>query len=433
MSQNSDSFQADSPDLSDYPNIREVVTRVEAAENLTHSFELYDDSEDGVIPTVVVHYPQERGTRSVEYDEEDAGKLLAVEFETARFLPHTGGVVFRGQQTVEVQVRVRRATGLAYVPGARIDSPSGTSSSRMVQYKIRVGNHRGCFLEISRPTSAFGAINAGGLLRRGYTLKVVLPKRRLPSSSRDLEDLVREVGLAFFFELDLRYGISVDFIGAPGDSYDGWQDSHPEKPSYPKVSYPMQALSLYQYARGAIGLPLLAFLGYYQVLEFFFPVFSQRLAVQRVRQVIKHPRFALSSDQAVLDLVLSARAGGGGNASERQQLLGAVEFSVRPDQVLEYLQSSEEVEAYFTAKKQPLPGMSPLRIADAENLLKQVADRIYDIRCRIVHTKADGGDGAVELLLPDSAAVRQLGPDVELARLLAQYALVAGAEPLELK
>jgi hypothetical protein len=61
------------------------------------------------------------------------------------------------------------------------------------------------------------------------------------------------------------------------------------------------------------------------------------------------------------------------------------------------------------------------------DLRNDVAERIYDIRCRIVHTKHSAKDGSLELLLPNSPEAQQLGFDIDLLRFLAQKVLIASS------
>ena len=67
----------------------------------------------------------------------------------------------------------------------------------------------------------------------------------------------------------------------------------------------------------------------------------------------------------------------------------------------------------------------PLANPNAD-LRADVADRIYDIRCKIVHTKNDSGIGDVELLLPFSREAEQLSHDIELVQYVAQETLHRG-------
>ena len=48
---------------------------------------------------------------------------------------------------------------------------------------------------------------------------------------------------------------------------------------YPKTEFNDSASSLYWYGPGASGMPLLQFLAFYQVLEFYFPIYSKAEAL----------------------------------------------------------------------------------------------------------------------------------------------------------
>lgn len=57
----------------------------------------------------------------------------------------------------------------------------------------------------------------------------------------------------------------------------------------------------------------------------------------------------------------------------------------------------------FFAKKDRIQQVPAISMANSD-LLGQVTDRLYRLRCRIVHTKAEGGPGEIEeVLLPYSA------------------------------
>lgn len=418
--------------LTGFPSIQAVLARVEASE-LTADFSLEEMLDSA---WVTVYYPCERDLRPITYTEETAAELLKVEFESVRFLSLTEAMYISGGTTVEAVIRIRPPNALSRLPGVKSKSGSDTLTRYPPRpysdYSLRVGNRKGYFLEMSAASPVFAAVTGQRVDRLGPTLKATFPRKAMPRPSSEIEEKFRQFAMTFFFELDAKYGIAVEFMPPSSRSRRRTAlDPSTDKPRYPSLTYPHQALSLYQYARWASGLPLLAFLGYYQVLEFFFPIFSQRQAVERVRQAIRHPAFSAASDRSILDVVRSAQSSTSGYSTERQFLASTIEYCTTSGSIMDFV-GSGEVRTYFTSKKQPLVGMPALRLDDPDGLLTQVAERVYDIRCRIVHTKADGGDGAVDLLLPNSAEVRQLGPDVELVRLLAQRALVAGAEPLDL-
>lgn len=67
---------------------------------------------------------------------------------------------------------------------------------------------------------------------------------------------------------------------------------------------------------------------------------------------------------------------------------------------------------------------------DDEDLLEATTERIYEIRCRIVHTK--DSDGERGQLLPFSSEADRMVHDIELSEMLARSALVAGSRSLQL-
>jgi hypothetical protein len=69
---------------------------------------------------------------------------------------------------------------------------------------------------------------------------------------------------------------------------------------------------------------------------------------------------------------------------------------------------------------------------DRGALLSEVAVRIYDIRCRIVHSKSSSERDIGPGLLPGTHHDDLLRDELPLMEYLAQAALVSAAEPLVL-
>jgi hypothetical protein len=98
----------------------------------------------------------------------------------------------------------------------------------------------------------------------------------------------------------------------------------------------------------------------------------------------------------------------------------------------EYLTSSEHRVQYFQEKKNRIaPATTPIRLEmEDDDLIDATAERIYEIRCRIVHTK--DSDGERGQLLPFSPEAEQMDHDIDLLETLAHSALVAGSRELQL-
>jgi hypothetical protein len=180
-------------------------------------------------------------------------------------------------------------------------------------------------------------------------------------------------------------------------------------------------------------MPLLQFLAYYQTLEFYFPTYSQAEARQKIRNYLKHPSFRPDRDADLSRILLAARTSGHCYGDERTQLRATVNECVEPGALRAFLTETEERIQFFSTKAEGLTEVRiPIRNPDAD-LRNEVANRIYDILCKIVHTKSTGREANVELLLPFSKEAELLYVDIELVQFVAREVLVFGQrrpEPL---
>jgi hypothetical protein len=121
-----------------------------------------------------------------------------------------------------------------------------------------------------------------------------------------------------------------------------------------------------------------------------------------------------------------------GYGDERSQLRATLNECLEPGALRAFLTDSEERAKYFSSKTDSLTDQKiQIRNPDAD-LRNDVADRIYDIRCKIVHTKSGGPRGEVELLLPFSKEAELLYADIELIQFVAREVLVSASTPLRL-
>jgi hypothetical protein len=123
-------------------------------------------------------------------------------------------------------------------------------------------------------------------------------------------------------------------------------------------------------------------------------------------------------------------SGSRGGLDERSQLRAVVKACGDPDLIRDLLSMNQQRGEYFVRKKGG-PARQVLRpeMSD-EDLLDAVSERVYEIRCRIVHTKDSNADE--ERLLPFSQEADGLLPDIELVEDLARAALVASSRSLKL-
>lgn len=199
----------------------------------------------------------------------------------------------------------------------------------------------------------------------------------------------------------------------------------------PKFEYDEEAMSLYWYARTSINLPLLQFLSFYQILEFYFPSFSYTEAQQKIKNLIKNPLFDINKDTDVAQIIniIKISAKGRSIGDEKTQLKATIHNVIDNESLISFLSENVERKNFFdiTQKFKSL-AKQKISFANHENDIRaDVSNRIYEIRCRIVHTK-DEDD--MDLILPFSTDLVHLKYDIELIEFLAKKVLIATSRPL---
>jgi hypothetical protein len=178
-------------------------------------------------------------------------------------------------------------------------------------------------------------------------------------------------------------------------------------------------------------MPLLQFLAFYQTIEFYFPTYSQAAARRRIRLILKDPSFRADQDAQLTRILTtvdpSSRFGLG---DEKAQLTATINECVDPRELREFIEDSEDMKDFLKSKHKALTDVR-LPVDNQNSDLRQpLAERIYDIRCRIVHTKGSRVD--VDLLLPSSREAAMLGHDIELVQFVALKTLMATSAALNL-
>lgn len=388
---------------------------------------------------VRIYLPNGRGQRALLATPARAVRLLAANFENFIFLGDHEAFVDKASGQIEAQLSpvsnsLNSRTALWGLPGVELlddevheaddsaDDIDPSPARRPDKWRLRV-EKEGRSIEIS-PSS-----DAAKSLWNTASTRVTIKLIGFTTTTHDQAvEVLEKYGNALLFELDVLYGVAANIQRRRIPVRRTPQERAARPPSFPENQYAQEALALYQYARTASGLPLLEYLAYYQSLEYFFPVFAREQTVRSLRTALLNPRFDPTDDGAVNRLInLSAPAVRAGVA-EREQLRATVRACIEAEDLREWVKSSDAHIEHFCSKKQAIKGVAPIRIeGDQSDLRDQAADRIYAIRCRVVHTKQDGGGPGDELLLPSSAETESLRLDVELVRLVAQRALFARA------
>ena len=198
-------------------------------------------------------------------------------------------------------------------------------------------------------------------------------------------------------------------------------------PTVPINRYDEDAASLFWYGMEARDLPLLQFLAFYQVLEFYFARSARKDAIERIQTELRHPAFAASKSADVDRLIDLSRNAHSSSSKEEQQLLITIRRSVDASKLRSFIFDDPVRLVHFTATVQAIANSTPIVTLADEDIYKSTASHIYRVRNRIVHMKQVDNDGDAQLLMPRSAEARFMGPEIELVKWLAQHVMVAAA------
>lgn len=361
--------------------------------------------------------------------------LLAVQFEKYVLLGDYAAICSYADGTIEAGITsavpfptselFRRITGA--------QQPSGARDFNVATWEVcsSVGREK---IVLGPATPAFTVLS--GIPRFVGSRPTFRIEGLAMSRHDDALELLERLSSSFFFQLDLLRDVTLTLTRRrrPLRTRFGHR-LRPELKTleFPKTEYDRDPISLYWYARSAHGMPLLQFLAYYQTIEYYFPSYSQAEARRKIRNILKSPTFRAERDADVARILLAARATGSGFGDERTQLRATLNECLEPGALREFFTELEDRAKFFSTKTE---GLTDKRIAvrapDAD-LRNDVADRIYDIRCKIVHTKSGVNEGDVELLLPFSKEAELLYADIELIQFVAREVLVSASTPLRLK
>lgn len=202
----------------------------------------------------------------------------------------------------------------------------------------------------------------------------------------------------------------------------------------PKFQYDQETISLYWYARTAVNMPLLQFLAFYQILEFYFPQYSSKEAQERIKNLLKDPTFDRNSDKNIAKIleIIKVTAKGKAIGDERSQIKATILSCIDLNDLNDFFGEMEDRKDFFDDQKKGKSLVSQKISFNRKDhdIRIDVANRIYDLRCRIVHTK---DDSEIELLLPFSQELAHIKFDIDLAEFLARKVLIASCKPLDPK
>ena len=254
-----------------------------------------------------------------------------------------------------------------------------------------------------------------GRFRPPLSLKVHVTE---PVDRASFVDYANRLTDSFLYEVAVRNGIALEVIKPihPEPRIARTSQSETTSMRFPRTTIEPNVAELFGFAESARDNLPLAFLSFYQVLEYFFPYAMRELKIRQIRRELTDPKFD-ESDAAIMRIVSTAETAA--HASEGQQVGTLLKAAVREDRLTEFFARHEDSKHF--SKRGPVSGIDVVNMSDkTREIADQVASRVYKLRNRIVHAKDDPKYEGTKILLPRSQEARALGPDVQLIRLLAE-------------
>ncbi|MCX6993052.1 MAG: hypothetical protein NT011_07910 [Kiritimatiellaeota bacterium] len=427
--------------MNDYQNTLDIlIARCKTAGIKYEKAEFFfrDPYHPGPIPGIHLHIIDGEDASSLSIAGEERVKaILSIPFEKYRVIYKYLAICSYKDMYLEANATVLNAENV-FQPSDACTAIFGKwdkqKQSDPSQHFVREFTH-GASDKVTRillrlhPSNDFGHIIKllGGYPGTGLVIQVWSPEIKTYERTVRLLDSVVS---SLFFQIDNALGVPLRL------THPDWRVPYPRRKSMLKpktlrfsfAQYEQAPLDLYWYARSADRMPLLQYLAFYQVLEYFMPSCSQRETISKVRELLAGPTFNLKSNSDIVRIMETACPVRRSLRDERQQLRAVLKEFLAPKAVRDFIAELKMRREYF---EKLCRDIAPQRItvdSGDDDLIQQVTTRLHQIRCRIVHTKdVEEGGEVLPPLIPFSVDEHQLQHDIDLIQCIARTVLAASS------
>lgn len=437
-----DSGESDEEETSDNKEFINLLTQLKnRCDGTRIKYEEVNEEINGEnIFGALLTFPSGRETRTFRLNDAlNVKKLLAVDFAEYSYLKGYEAICSYSKGCIEALIRSTTAPSRSMlqrifrgVNGQGSSSDVQSDEPKIILFRSESSEENVERITIGTASDVFRVLVRGiGIGLNGPLLTIRFDSIKISQHDKAIEYLER-LANSLLFQIDVQLDISFSLVRerAYRNRFSPRGEDQKINIHFPKFIYDKEPMSLYWYARSARGMPLLQYLAYYQVIEYYFPAYSRFEAMRRVRNIVKDESFNPHKDTdiaRILNVVKMPSNRGFGD--ERSQLRATLQECVDPDDLRQFLISNEERRKFFQSKQKGLTDKQ-INLTNSESDLRHdIADRVYDIRCKIVHTKADEND-EYTLLLPYSKEAELLFHDIDLLQYIARRVLFASSSKL---
>lgn len=307
-------------------------------------------------PMLVLQFRAGASTRNLFVDEAHVKEVLAGSFEDFEYLNSYNGIWSAQQGSIETLVEY------ASLGGMLAHYPSGPDSPR----SLEIRGDRGVAVRVGFPSAdaiALLSTDLGVNRLRKLTLSI----DGLELDTHDATEVALEaIGNSFLIQVEQVVRDLPRLVTRRRQ--DDWRlrdesalvDRIDESAlTYPSPHLRREPAKMYLYARRiSTDLPVVRFLAFYQVIEYFFPIYARMRIVDQLQAVLQSPGFDVNSPSDVGKLITAFPSGGrGGLGNELDQLQAALRKCLDVDAIRTLLADARRdhsVVSALTSNEQPL-------------------------------------------------------------------------------
>lgn len=203
----------------------------------------------------------------------------------------------------------------------------------------------------------------------------------------------------------------------------------------PKLIYKQALVEQYHMAASSDD-PLIQFIGYYHILEYFFEEVYKKELIRLVREEIIRPEFSVNNDNQLAKIIdkIGNKSSLYTFANEREALKLTLKDFVMLDKVIDKLTyyTSEYVDYYKDNKVPFSGGVKVDLISDDKEIFEKLANRIYETRTSIIHSKSNElkSENKKRFIYSPFKDSEALSKEIPLIKALAEEVIINSAESL---
>jgi len=437
-------FDLDDLDRPGASRAEELATLAARARStgLLHALAIVRGIDDGRT-VLVLQFPAGESTRNLFIDAKFVNEALESSFEEFEYLDSYDGIWSARQGRIEALIEYGRGGELAHYR-------AGPQEPRSLEARAESG----AVVRVGKPSAEAIAMLDTRIVDSFRKLTLSIEGLSL-GTCVEAEATLDTVGNSFLLQVEAVIGdlphLVTRYRRDPWTSSDwkgGLERSDETELVYPSPPLRIKPAKMYLYARRiSRDLPVVRFLAFYQVIEYFFPVYARMHIVEQLQVMLQSPKFDPHSAPDIEKLVDTIPSGGRrGLGNEFDQLRATLNRCVDIVKLRTLLDNGRQDHSIFaglTSQSQPL-GCRPLpidhkcrqgKVASTllpgtscrcdDALLKALAQRIYALRNRIVHAKEESECGEEEPVFAFMPQADYLDADIELLSYIARNVLTA--------